>query len=125
MLEAIGLNVILVRTPGHRMVGWLPTKADSASPEASSSAVKSPLGKAFFLETTMVGDGPFDAAVLRGAAEWIAEMNTGAVTTGRSHVENLAALRKAGIGRRWRSRPIARRRGRRGSGAVAPVARRP
>ena len=97
LLEAIGLDVILVRTPGHRLVGWLPTKADSASNEVASSAIKSPVGKAFFLETTMVGEGPFDAALLRGAAEWVAETNSGAVPLGRSKVESLASLRRAGI----------------------------
>jgi hypothetical protein len=96
LLEAIGLDVILVRTPGHRMVAWLPTKGDSGTSEAAST-IKSPLGKAFFLETTMVGEGPFDAALIRGAAEWVAEVNSGAVPAGRSKVESLAALRHGGI----------------------------
>jgi hypothetical protein len=97
LLEAIGLDVILVRTPGHRLVGWLPTRGDSGSGEVTTSTIKSPVGKAFFLETTMVGEAPLDAALLRGAAEWVAEQNSGAVAAGRSKVESLATLRRAGI----------------------------
>jgi hypothetical protein len=97
MLEAIGLDVVLVRTPGHRMVGWLATGTDLAGPETGPSAVKSPKGQAFFLETTTVGEGPFDAAVLRGDAEWVAATNEGLVTTGRAEVEGLGELRKRGL----------------------------
>ena len=97
MLEAIGLDVILVRTPGHRMVAWLGTPADLAAPDTAASTVKSPRGQAFFLETTTVGEGPFDAAVLRGAAAWVAATNDGSVGSGRAQVESLSELRHRGV----------------------------
>jgi hypothetical protein len=100
LLEAVGLHVVLVRLPGHRMVGWLGTSADVATEGGALQAVKSPLGQAFFLETTTVGDGPFDAAVLRGDAEWVAATNDGSVASGRAEVESLAELRRRGIAAR-------------------------
>src|SRR5271169_6769458 len=50
LLEAIGLDVVVVRVPGHAFVGWLPSKEDRATPETMKVAVKSPAGSAFFLE---------------------------------------------------------------------------
>ncbi len=97
LLEAIGLDVVLVATPGHRMVGWMGTPADLAATESGPSTVKSPRGAAFFLETTTVGEGPFDAAVLRGDAAWVAATNDGSVTSGRAQIEGLADLRKRGL----------------------------
>jgi hypothetical protein len=97
LLEAIGLDVVLVRTPGHRMVGWVATHADQAASEASASAVKSARGQGFFLETTTVGEGPLDAAVLRGDAAWVAATNDGSVASGRAQMESLTELRKKGI----------------------------
>jgi len=99
LLEAIGLDVVLVRTPGHRMVGWVATRADLAAlgGEATGSTVKSAHGQAFFLETTTVGEGPFDAAVLRGDAEWVAATNDGSVSSGRAQAEKLAELRHHGV----------------------------
>jgi len=97
LLEAIGLDVVLVRTPGHRMVGWLGTPADLAATDGVVSTVKSPLGQAFFLETTTVGEGPFDAAVLRGDAQWVAATNDGSVTSGRAEIERVSDLRRRGL----------------------------
>lgn len=97
LLEAIGLDVVLVRTPGHRMVGWVATHADLAASEGAGSTVKSAHGQAFFLETTTVGEGPFDAAVLRGDAEWVAATNDGSVSSGRAQAEKLSELRHHGV----------------------------
>jgi hypothetical protein len=97
LLEAIGLDVILVRTPGHRMVGWIATHADMASASASSSTVKTSRGQAYFLETTTIGDGPVDAAVLRGDATWVAATNDNSVSTGRAQLETLSDLRHKGV----------------------------
>ncbi len=97
LLEAIGLDVILVRTPGHRMVGWIATNADLAAPDTAAATVKSPRGQAFFIETTTVGEGPLDAAILRGAANWVAVTNDGSVTAGRAAVEGVNELRHKGI----------------------------
>jgi hypothetical protein len=97
LLEAIDLKVVLVRLPGHRMVGWLETPTEAEADGAGLQAVKSPLGDAFFLETTTVGDEPFDAAVLRGDAEWVAATNDGSVASGRAEAVSLAELRRRGI----------------------------
>jgi hypothetical protein len=102
LLESIGLDVILVRTPGHRMVGWVSTHADLAATEATS--VKSAHGQAFFLETTTVGEGPFDAAVLRGDASWVAATNDGSVSSGRAQAEKLAEMRHKGVVARGESK---------------------
>ena len=97
LLEAIGLDVVLVRTPGHRFVGWMATAQDLAATETTPGPVKSPKGLAFFLETTTVGDGPLDAAVLRGDAEWVAATNDGSVASGRAQLESLPELRRRGL----------------------------
>ncbi len=97
LLEAIGLDVILVQTPGHRMVGWLATSVDLGAPDTAASTVKTGRGQAFFLETTTVGEGPFDAAVLRGDATWVAATNDGTVASGRARLERLSELRQKGI----------------------------
>jgi hypothetical protein len=97
LLEAIGLDVVLVRVPGHMLVGWLPSKADHASPDAMTVAVQSPAGSAFFLETTMVSRGPADAAVLRGAAELVDAATKKMFDDGRGSFLRLSALRKLGI----------------------------
>ena len=97
LLEAAGLEVILVKTPGHRLVGWLGTPADVAAEGTTPALVKSPRGPAYFLETTTVGEGPFDAAVLQGDATWVAATNDRSVATGRAEIEPLAELRRRGI----------------------------
>ena len=58
LLEAAGLQAILVNVPGHMFVGWMPTRADQASPEAMATTVASRLGHAYFLETTVLGTAP-------------------------------------------------------------------
>jgi tetratricopeptide (TPR) repeat protein len=97
LLEAIGLDVLLVRVPGHAFVGWLPSKADRAVPETMNAAVQSPFGAAFFLETTLVGSVPADAAVLRGDAEFVDATSKKVLDDGRGSVLRLSALRKQGI----------------------------
>ncbi len=97
LLEAIGLDVLLVRVPGHAFVGWLPSKADRAAPEAMNAAVQSPFGAAFFLETTLVGAAPADAAVLRGDAELVDAVSNKVFDDGRGSALRLSALRKMGI----------------------------
>jgi len=97
LLEAIGLDVLLVRVPGHVILGWQPSKADHAAADAMSVAVQSPAGSAFFLETTMVGDSPSDASVLRGAAELVDAASKKVLEDGRGSFLRLPALRKLGI----------------------------
>ena len=97
LLEAIGLDVIVVNFPGNVIVGWVPTKADHGTPDAMKSAVPSPFGNAYFLETTMIGEGPADAAVLHGDAEFVERVSTGAFSNGSASAFSLAKIRKAGI----------------------------
>jgi tetratricopeptide (TPR) repeat protein len=97
LLEAIGLDVVLVRVPGHMLIGWLPTKADHAAADGMTDAVPSPSGSAFFLETTMIADGPVEAAVLRGDAELVDAATKKMFDDGRGSFLRLPALRKLGI----------------------------
>jgi hypothetical protein len=97
LLEAIGLDVLFVRVPGHVFVGWLPSKADHAAPDAMGVTVQSPAGSAFFLETTIVVDSPADAAVLRGDAELVDAATKKVFDDGRGSFLRLPALRKLGI----------------------------
>jgi hypothetical protein len=97
LLEALGLDAILVNLPGNMIVGWVPTKTDRSTPEAMKSTVSSPLGNAYFLETTMVSAAPADAAVLRGEAELVEKIGNGSFTNGAASLTTLAKLRKAGI----------------------------
>jgi hypothetical protein len=97
LLEAIGLDVVVVRVPGHAFVGWLPSKEDRAVKESMSVAVQSPVGSAFFLETTMVGGAPADAAVLRGAAELVDAVTKKVLEDGRGSLVRLGAMRKLGL----------------------------
>jgi tetratricopeptide (TPR) repeat protein len=97
LMEVLGLDVVLSRVPGHVVVGWLPSKADRASPEAMNVTVQSPLGPAFFLETTWVGVGPSDAAVLRGDAEFVDASSKRVFDDGRGSTLRLSALRNLGL----------------------------
>jgi tetratricopeptide (TPR) repeat protein len=97
LLESIGFDVVLARVPGHAFVGWMPSKADHSAPGAMDAAVKSPVGTAFFLETTMIGSAPADAAVLRGAAEIVDAVTKNVLEDGRGSLLKLSALRKLGI----------------------------
>jgi tetratricopeptide (TPR) repeat protein len=97
LLEAIGLDVVVVRVPGHAFVGWLPSKSDRAVKESMALAVQSPVGSAFFLETTMVGGAPADAAVLRGAAEIVDAVSKKVFEDGDGSLVRLAAARKLGL----------------------------
>jgi hypothetical protein len=97
LLEGIGLDVVLVRVPGHAFVGWLPSKADRAAPEAMTATVQSPFGAAFFLETTLVAGAPADVAVLRGDAEFVDASSKKVFDDGRGSALRLSALRKLGI----------------------------
>jgi tetratricopeptide (TPR) repeat protein len=97
LMEAIGLDVVLVRVPGHAFVGWLPSRADRVTPESMNATVQSPFGAAFFLETTLVRVAPSDAAVLRGDAELVDAVSKKVFDDGRGSALRLSALRKMGI----------------------------
>jgi hypothetical protein len=97
LLEALGLDPILVNIPGHVLVGWMPTKADHGTEDAMKSAVPSPFGNAFFLETTVITEAPADVAVLRGDAEFVEKTASGSFENGGGAAYLLSKLRKAGI----------------------------
>jgi hypothetical protein len=87
MLEAIGLRPIIVLVPGHAFVGWHATRADGVKPGADR----------LFLETTMVGNAPFDAAVKTAMQRAALELKSGNVDRGTSQLIELTALRQGGI----------------------------
>jgi len=89
LLEAIGLEPILVRVPGHAFVGWRPTEKDGAKP-----------GDLAFVETTMVHDAPFEAAVKVALARVVEERKRGSFAKGiygPAFMLDLSDLRKAGF----------------------------
>jgi hypothetical protein len=59
LMEKIGLHPIVVFVPGHAFVGWHAEAADKQAPNTI-----------YWLETTMVGDAPFEAAVERAGVEF-------------------------------------------------------
>ena len=87
MLEAIGLRPIIVLVPGHAFVGWHATSADGVKPGADR----------LFLETTMVGNAPFEAAVKTAMSRAAGELKSGNVDRGTSQLIELSALRQGGI----------------------------
>jgi tetratricopeptide (TPR) repeat protein len=96
LLEAAGLDPILVRVPGHAFVGWLATRGDHGS-AGENLAIRTPLGQAFFFETTAGPSIPFEAAVLRADAEFLENVNTRAFSEGRASYFLLSKLRRTGI----------------------------
>jgi hypothetical protein len=87
MLEAIGLRPIIVLVPGHAFVGWHATRADGVKPGADR----------LFLETTMVGSAPFEAAVKTAMQRAALELKSGNVDRGTSQLIELTDLRQGGI----------------------------
>lgn len=87
MLEAIGLRPIIVLVPGHAFVGWHATRADGVKPDADR----------LFLETTMVGNAPFEAAMKTAMQRTASELKSGNVARGTSQLIELTSLREGGI----------------------------
>jgi len=87
MLEAIGLRPIIVLVPGHAFVGWHATRADGVKPGADR----------LFVETTMVGNAPFEAAVKTAMQRAALELKSGNVDRGTSQLIELTDLRTGGI----------------------------
>ena len=90
-LEALGLPVVLVNTPGHALVGWL-SNADHADHQ-----VPSPVGAAVFLDPAALGALPFEAAILRADADVVEAIDRGAFAEQRGSVFLLSRLRKLGF----------------------------
>jgi hypothetical protein len=84
LLESIGIKPIIVVVPGHAFVGWKTVAADGTG------------GKPLFLETTMVGNADFKAAVKVATARVQSEDKAGNFARGVSHLLDLERLRKSG-----------------------------
>jgi hypothetical protein len=89
LLEAIGLEPIIVRVPGHAFVGWKPNGKDGAKD-----------GDLAFVETTMVHNAPFEIAAKVALARVIEEKKAGHFAKGiygPAFMLDLADLRKQGF----------------------------
>lgn len=85
LLEAIGLEPIVVTVPGHAFVGW------RASPKDGK---QQPM---FFVETTMVHTGTFASAVKVATARVASEHQRGSFKTGAARLIHVRELRAKGI----------------------------
>jgi hypothetical protein len=89
LLEAIGLEPIIVRVPGHAFVGWKPNARDGAKP-----------GDLAFVETTMVHNAKFEDAARVALARVIEEKKAGHFAKGiygPAFMLDLGELRKQGF----------------------------
>lgn len=81
LLEAIGLDPVLVMVPGHAFVGWRSNNADgSTAPDL------------LFLETTMVGSKSFEVAQASGQREYEKERKRG-----KASLVRIGPLRAEGV----------------------------
>jgi hypothetical protein len=85
LFEAIGLDPIIVRIPGHAFVGWHSAKDGI------------PDGTPLFLETTMVHTASYDDAVSFAKTEVEHEEKAANFAQGISHFIEIKALRGKGI----------------------------
>jgi hypothetical protein len=85
LMEAIGLKPIIILVPGHAFVGWRTVPKDGAK------------GEPLFVETTMVGGAPFEAAVEVATRRAAHELKTGAFKSGAATMIDVAALRAQGF----------------------------
>jgi hypothetical protein len=89
LLEAIGLQPIIVRVPGHAFVGWRPNAYDGAKP-----------GDLAFVETTMVHNAKFEDATKVALSRVFEEKKAGHFNKGiygPAFMLELADLRKQGF----------------------------
>lgn len=85
LMETIGVKPIIVLVPGHAFVGWRTVPKDGTK------------GEPLFVETTMVGGAPFEAAVDVATKRVAKELKNGSFKSGASTFVDLAAIRKAGF----------------------------
>ena len=86
LMEAIGLQPIIVLVPGHAFVGWKTTRGDGKNG-----------GQPLFVETTMVGNATFEQAVKVATKRVASEIKAGNHKKGVTHLLPLADLRAAGF----------------------------
>ena len=86
LMEAIGLEAIIVLVPGHAFVGWETVRSDGRNG-----------GQPMFVETTMVGNASFEQAVKVASQRVAAEVKAGNHKKGVTHLLRLRDLRAAGF----------------------------
>jgi hypothetical protein len=85
LLEAIGLQPVMVFVPGHVFVAWKPSRYDHTT------------AKLLFLETTMTGgEATFDQAAQVASHEFDEQIEEKRFDLGLAHVVDVTALRRAG-----------------------------
>jgi tetratricopeptide (TPR) repeat protein len=89
MLEALKLEPILFRVPGHILVGWKKTRYD-ALPGAAGTPY-------YLLETTLIGSSDFDKALKAGSSRLLREYRAGNLRNGLARIIPVARLRTRGI----------------------------
>lgn len=85
LFEAIGIKPIIVVVPGHAFVGWHTVAKDGTK------------GEPLFLETTMVGNANFEAAVRVATQRVAAEMKQGSFKSGASTLIDVPQIISAGF----------------------------
>lgn len=85
LFEAIGIKPIIVVVPGHAFVGWHTVAKDGTK------------GEPLFVETTMVGNADFEAAVRVATQRVATEMKQGSFKAGASTLIDVPQIIAAGF----------------------------
>jgi hypothetical protein len=85
LMEAVGLQPIIILVPGHAFVGWHTVPKDGTK------------GEPLFVETTMIAGATFAQAVEVATRRVERELKNGTFKSGASTVIDVAAIRKAGF----------------------------
>jgi tetratricopeptide (TPR) repeat protein len=85
LFEAIGIKPIIVVVPGHAFVGWHTVAKDGTK------------GEPLFVETTMVGNADFEAAVRVATQRVGTEMKQGSFKSGASTLIDVPQIISAGF----------------------------
>ncbi|MGE0396245.1 MAG: tol-pal system YbgF family protein [Kofleriaceae bacterium] len=85
LFEAIGIKPIIVIVPGHAFVGWHTVPKDGTK------------GEPLFVETTMVGNADFEAAVRVATSRVATELKQGSFKAGASTFVDVPAIIAAGF----------------------------
>jgi hypothetical protein len=85
LLEAIGIQPMIVLVPGHAFVGWQTVAKDGTK------------GEPLFLETTMIGGATFEDAVKVATRRVAQERKRGSFASGASTIVEVATIRAKGF----------------------------
>jgi hypothetical protein len=89
LLEALKLEPVLFRVPGHILVGWRKNQYDR-EPGAAGTPY-------YFLETTVIGKASFEDALRTGAHRLLKEYRAGNLKSRMARIIEVSTLRKRGI----------------------------